>query len=785
MFKRPKTSPRRIFSRLRASGPRGVAWFARFAVVVLAGALFVAAVCVAIAPRVWGIANAHDEKAVELPTFAGIAQRSVLYDVKGRQIGAFQVENSQPIKIDDVPTDVVAAVLAVEDANFFGHRGVNLRALVRAMLSNFESGNARQGASTITQQVVKNEYLGGIERDGRYKILQARYAALLEKQVSKKQILERYLNTVYLGNNAYGLQAAAEIYFGTDVGKLTIEQATFLAGMIQAPSSYDPIRHPERARQRFGIALKRVAAEGLIAADRATSLASTWQLPEVLQSVPERAISRTYFTEAVKDYLLNKSDVLGATYQARYNALFRGGLRIYTTLDADYQASAEAAVKAQLPANKAGFRGALLSLDTATGGVRAMVGGPGFQAGRDEVNMTLRRRQTGSSIKIFVLAAALQAGVEATDLIDGTLPCTLPNPGNEKVPFVIEQGVSRPLGSLEEMTWYSINCAYSRLAQIVGLNRVVDTTYRMTQSMYLNRSSYKIQPYASFATGANEMSPLDMASGAQTIANGGVHMQPYFVERIESRDGTVYEHSDPGQAIFSKEIADKEVGILKGVLVNGTARKQALANDRPAAGKTGTQDDNTNAWFIGMTPQITTAVWVGDPDAYTPMVNVPEFLAQGVPRVQGGTFPAAIWKAYTDRALASSPMVDWSPPPPVTRQSVRLYLPGNDCVAQVVSGSLPRRVIGKVTPAAPETTTTQPGVVPASVTTLPPTTTTATTVVPVVGRPVVSIVDPGTTVLPSNTNPFAPVPSVDPTRALVFDCNKALPGWVQTTLAGG
>jgi len=783
---RRKISPSLIGARARAFAPGGLAWLGRFVVVVLAGALFVAAIGVAVAPRLWGMANAHDEKPVELPSFTGIAQRSILYDVKGRQIGAFQVENSQPIKIDEVPSDVVAAILAVEDANFFGHKGVNLRALVRAMLSNFESSGGRQGASTITQQVVKNEYLGGMERDGRYKVLQARYAALLERHVSKKQILERYLNTVYLGNNAYGLQAAAEIYFGTDVGKLTIEQATFLAGMIQAPSSYDPIRHPERARQRFTLALRRVAAEGLMTPDKAAQLSTSWALPEVLQSVPERSITRTYFSEAVKDYLLNKSDVLGANYQERYNALFRGGLRIYTTLDSDYQAAAEAAVEAELPENKAGFRGALLSLDTASGGVRAMVGGPGFQPGRDEVNMTLRRRQTGSSIKIFVLAAALQAGVEATDLIDGTLPCTLPNPGNEKEPFVIEQGVSRPLGSLEEMTWYSINCAYSRLAQIVGLNRVVDTTYRMTQSMFLSRASYKIQPYASFATGANEMSPLDMASGAQTVANGGVHMQPYFVERIEGRDGVVYEHSDPGQTVFAKEIADKEIGILKGVLVNGTARRYALANGRPAAGKTGTQDDNTNAWFIGMTPQITTAVWVGDPDAYTPMVNIPEFVAKDVPRVQGGTFPAAIWKSYNDRALASSPIVDWTAPPPITRQSVRLFLPGVDCLAQVVSGTIPRRFVGKVTPAAPETTTTLPGATTSPGATTTTTTTTVPTTVPVPGgRPVVSIVESGTTVLPSNTNPFAPVPSVDPTRSVVFDCNKTLPGWVQTTIAGG
>ena len=756
----------------------------RLAVVVLAGALFVTAVGVAIAPRVWGLVNAHDETPVSLPSFTGIAQRSTLFDRNGRQIGAFQVENSQPLTLDQVPEDVVAAVLAVEDANFFGHKGVNLRALVRAGLSNFESGSSRQGASTITQQVVKNEYLAGLERDGRYKVLQARYAVLLERTVPKRDILERYLNTVFLGNNAYGLRAAAEIYFGADVGELTIEQGTFLAGLIQAPSSYDPIRHPERSRQRFTVALRRIAAEGLIEAQRADELAASWPLPEVLRTVPQRSITRTYFSEAVKDYLLNKSDILGVTYQERFNALFRGGLRIYTTLDSEMQTAAESAVRNQLPANKAGFRGALLSLDTATGGVRAMVGGPGFQPGRDEVNMTLRRRQTGSSIKIFVLAAALQAGVEATDLIDGTLPCTLPNPGNEDEPFEIEQGVSRPLGSVEEMTWYSINCAYSRLAQVVGLNRVVDTTYRMSQSMFLTRDSFKIQPYASFATGANELSPLDMASGAQTLANGGVHMQPFFVEKIEGPNGLVYEHSDPGQAVFSKDVADKAVGILKGVLTKGTARRSALDGERPAAGKTGTQDDNTNAWFVGMTPQLTTAVWVGDPNAYTPMVNVPEFVAKKVPRVQGGTFPAAIWKSFTDRALAGEPTLDWDAPPPISRGSVRLYLPGVDCVARLVSGTLPRRTVGKVVPADTTTTTIVPGAgtapAPAPTTTLP-----VDTTLPVGGRPVVSIVDGGTTILPSNTNPFSPVPSVDPNNALVFDCDKPLPAWAQTTIAGG
>ena len=760
----------------------------KISVVLMAGALLVSALVVAMAPRVWGIATAHNEKPVTLPAFTGIAQRSYLYDVNGAQIGAFQVENSQPVKMQEVPVDVTAAILAVEDAGYYGHKGVNLRALVRATLSNFNTGSSRQGASTITQQVVKNEYLAGLPRDGRYKVLQARYAALLEKQATKPQILERYLNTVFFGNNAYGIEAAAEIYFGVGVEKLTLVQGAFLAGLIQAPTSYDPIRHPERSRQRFAQSLNRLVAENLMTKEEATRLAKEWPLPEVVQSVPQKSVERTYFSETVKDYLLNRSDILGATYQERYNALFRGGLKIYTTLNNSYQKAAEKAAAEKLPANKQGIQSAVLSLDTATGGVRAMVGGPGFVPGQSEVNMTLRRRQTGSSIKLFILAAALQAGAEGIDLIDGTLPCTLPNPGKPEEPFEVTKGVSRPLGSLEEMTWYSINCAYSRLSQIVGLNRVVDTTYRMTQSMYLNRETYSIQPYASFATGANEMSPFDMASGAQTIANGGLHKQPYFIDRIENFSGTMYEHNDPGTQVFAKEIADKEVAILKGVLTKGTARRSALDKERPAGGKTGTQDDNTNAWFVGFTKELTTAVWVGDPRAYTSMVGIPEFVAAGVPRVQGATFPAAIWKAYNDVALVDAPIVDWDAAVPPSRGSMRLYLPGVDCVAQLVSGALPRRFTGNVVAFDPmwlTTTTVQPIGDPAAgaATSMPSTTTTVPVVVPgAQGPPVVSIVDPGTTILPSNTNPFSPLPTLDPLRNLVFDCAKPLPGSVQTSI---
>ena len=365
------------------------------------------------------------------------------------------------------------------------------------------------------------------------------------------------------------------------------------------------------------------------------------------------------------DNFINRSDILGPSYQERYNALYRGGITVTTTLDAAAQAKAEKAAKDKLPANRTGIQSSLVSLETSTGALRALVGGPGFVPGRTEVNLALRRRQTGSSIKMFVLTAALEAGVQASDLIDGTLPCTLPNPGLPEEPFKITKGVSHPVSPLAEQTWLSINCAYARLAQVVGLDKVVALMYGMMSSDFMPKPEWGtdaerlnlIKPYASLSTGANELSPLDMASGAQTIANLGVHHEPYFVEKIEDATGVIYQHElNPDQAL-SEASALRSVDALKGVLKFGTARRTQLDGGRPAAGKTGTQDDNTNAWFVGFTRELTTAVWVGDPRAYTPMVNIPEFVkADGYTRIQGAMYPARIWKQLMDEALGNTPV---------------------------------------------------------------------------------------------------------------------------------
>ena len=768
---------------------RPVAWLSRSVMSIFAAAVLIAATIAGVVPRIWRLANAHDQVPVELPEFAPLSQRSIAYDYTGNNvISIFERENSQPVKIDDVPDDVIKAFLAVEDAEYWHHNGFNLRGFVRAVLSNVSTDAPTQGASTITQQVVKNEFLAGLPRDGRYKLLQAKYAMSLENKFTKGQILERYLSTVFFGNNAYGLAAASEVYFNKPVSQLTLIEGAFLAGMVRSPSGYDPIRRLERSRGRFRQVMDRLAAEGLVTVPESKQLAETWPLPETTYgSASLPGVKPTYYSEAMKQYLLQRSTILGDTEQERANQLYRGGLRIHTTLNPYLQEEAEKA-RLVMPATKQGFDAAILSLDVQTGAIRAMVGGPGFVPVRNEINMALKPRQTGSSIKLFVLAAALQAGAQPNDIIDGAKPCTLPS--EEGKPFVIEDGAQGFVGPLDRETWKSINCAYSRLAQIVGLNRVVDTTYRMADSVYLNRTidakvRRPIMPYASYATGANEMSPLDMASGMQTIANQGLHKQPYYIESITRVDGSqVYVHDDPGVQVLDPGVALTAVDILKGVLTQGTASKalSRFARERPAAGKTGTQEFNTNSWFVGATVQLATAVWVGNPNNYVSMNNVPEFVRDGVRKVQGGTYPAKIWGAYNTAAHLIVPPTDWPAPPKNARPAKRLYLPGNECLARPVSGQqapadqaaapqgfVPRGLLPNrpqsVPPATdPPSSSTQPGggggVTPTTV-----------------RRVRYQAVNGGTTIPPNVLDPRAPIPSVD-LGLLVYTCGRAPAGAV-------
>jgi penicillin-binding protein 1A len=722
--------------------------------ITLAAALLFGAVTVAIAPRIWGVANGWSGDPIALPAFEALAQPSVALAADGSVIAAFERENSQPITLAEVPETVIDSFLAVEDREFFRHNGINARSLFRATVSNVASDAAQQGASTITMQVAKNEFLGGMDRDLRYKVLQIHYALMLERQYTKQEILERYLNTVFFGNQSYGIEAAAETYFGKHARDLQPIEAAFLAGLVQSPSSFDPIDHPGRARNRFEQVVGQLVEQGNLTqaeADAHLNPDTGFQMPATVQSFADTPTPpRGYFSDALTDYLLNRTEILGTTYQQRFAALYRGGLVIQTTLNPTYQSLAENAAQV-LPENSQGFEAAILSLDTRTGAVVAMVGGRNYA--ESQVNMTVRTRQTGSSVKFFILAAAMQAGVQDTDVINGTRPCTLPNPGDPSDPFEITDAVSRGVDTIRAQTAYSINCAYGRLAQIVGLNRVVDSMYRMAESPWLHAGGNPcasctasertpIQPFPALATGANEMSPLDMASGAQTIANNGLHMQPYLVESIvkEATGEVVYQHNDPGVQVLDQGTALRTTDVLKDVLEYGTGRRFPLSV--PAAGKTGTQENNTNAWFVGFTPNLTTAVWVGDPDNYTPMVNVPEFNQE---RVQGGLYPTEIWQAYMEPASQFEGAEDWAAPPGNTRPPNRLYLPGEEC-PYVITGYSPVAAAPAATVAPDPNVPVDPNAP-------------VTTAAPPAMRPNFGPVDGGTTIPPDNLNPLSPVPA--------------------------
>ncbi len=756
-----------------------IAWPLRFIAIVLAGALLTTAVVMATAPRLWFIANAHDELPVTLPEFQPLSQRSLVYDVAGNVIAVFERETSQPIKIAQVPKGVVDALLAIEDNEFYSHRGVNLRGFLRALLSNFASDAPTQGASTITQQVVKNEFLAGLPRDGRYKILQAHFATMLEKKITKDEILERYLNTVFFGNNAYGLQAAAEVYFGKSASELDIIEGAFLAGMVRSPSSLDPITKIDASKRRFAQVIDRLVDVKLMTAVEGQHVIETWPLPDHVRTIPTLSTVPTYYTVALRDYLLTKSNILGATEQERANLLYRGGLRIHTTLDPAMQLQAEDARDILPDTPFRDFDAAVVALDTATGAIRAMVGGSGLRSdvAGGEVNMALAPRQTGSAIKAFILATAYQAGVQPNDEINGVRPCTVPDFRNgQQTTKTVNSGygVIGPFNG--KNTWNSTDCGFVRLSYAIGLHRVVDSVYRLSHSPYF----YQGQPadeHESFlplgltATGNNAMSTIDMAAGMQTITNQGLHHDPYYVEYVEGPDGVrIYTHADPGTQVLDVGVANATVATLKGVIRKGTGARNLRDFPIPATGKTGTQDENTNAWFVGGTPQITAAVWVGDPNGHTPMVGIPEFAAEmgRGGKVQGADYPARIWGAFMEAAHLNLPVLDWPDPPKNERKYRRVYVPGEECLAELISGYLPGITIDperSTTTTVPPPPTVPPPTIVGDTTPIEPPPTTPP-------RVVVELLRNGTTVPEDVLDPRAPVPSVDPEKVFVFLCDK-------------
>jgi 1A family penicillin-binding protein len=625
-------------------------WPARFlAVLLIAGAGLALGIGL-LAPEVRAVVTQGGKAGGEgsLVQLEELSQRTTVYARDGSvQAVLHAEENRQPVALDQVPPLLYNAILDVEDDRFWVHRGVDLRSTVRALKTNVNAGGVRQGGSTITQQLVKNALLTP-ERSLNRKVREAVLAVRLENKLSKKEILERYLNTVYFGNGAYGVQAAAETYFNTDVSNLDEAQAALLAGIIRNPDGYDPLRHPDAARARRNVAFDRMVANGHLTRDQADELRDA-PLPDKAS----RPVTETddYFTEEVKQRLLDDKR-LGETPQERYNALFKGGLKIYTTLDPRMQNAADTAVRTILPNTKGKFTASLVTVEPGTGAVRAMVAGSDFA--NAHYNLATARggsgRQPGSSFKPIVLLTALENHYSPNDTIDGNTPCHLKIPGF--APYDVEnfEGEGGGTLSLTDATVHSVNCAYVRLGATVGLDKVVDMAGRLG----INKD--RLHPYPSISLGAQEVSPLEMAAAYAAIDNDGVYHAPRFVEKVVDRRGkVVFEGPDKGKVVTDKQYTREEIQVLRQVVQRGTGTRARIAG-RDVAGKTGTSQNFENAWFVGFTPQLATAVWMGSPAGNVSMRNV------GGIRVAGGTYPARIWNAYMTKALDGMPALSFPLP---------------------------------------------------------------------------------------------------------------------------
>ncbi len=576
-----------------------------------------------------------------LPNLPPGPQTTVVYDQHGRVLATLHAEiNRTIIPFAQMSQSVKHAVIAVEDKNFYHEGGVSYFGILRAAIADVRHRQIQQGGSTITQQYVKT-VITGSERTFARKVREAILAVKLSHQFSKDQILEKYLNTVYFGNGAYGVQAAAETYWGIPASKLDTLKAATLAGLIAAPATFDPVRHPAAARARRDIVLTDMAQQGYITAAEASHLQA--------QSVRVRKPAAPTFPHGYfVDYV---SRALQSTFGQA--ATFTGGLRVTTTLNLTYQEGAEKAIADRL-SNTHDPAAALVAIDPASGAIRAMVGGRDFA--KQKVNFaTQARRQAGSSFKPFTLAAAMEQKISLNSVWSGPSSIDIKDPrcrnpdGTDWMPhnYADEAGGTM---TLTQATANSVNTIFAQLVTVVGPPSVVDVANRMGIRT-------ELQPVCSITLGSQGVTPLDMADSYATLASRGVHRSPTSIAQVKSSAGDVmFRANTAGQRVLLQNNADLVTSALQHVITGGTGAAADIG--RPAAGKTGTAQNYVDAWFCGYTPQLVTCVWMGYPkNEMVPMENV-----EGFPHVFGGSLPARIWHDFMSTAMQGVPVANFPTP---------------------------------------------------------------------------------------------------------------------------
>ena len=557
------------------------------------------------------------------------AASSQIYDINGNELANVHAEqNRVPVKISQVPEHLKDAFIAVEDVRFYDHSGVDPKGIMRAVFANITNKGVAEGGSTITQQLAKNAYLTQ-DRTYKRKIQEVFLALQLERKYTKDEILELYLNQIYFGQGAYGVQAAARTYFGKDVKDLDLNECAMLAGIPKSPNYFSPLNNLQAAQERKAVVLDQMAKYGYISSSTAAKTKAE-SLNLVKPQKQETNGLAAYFIDYVTQQMIEK-------YGA--DAVYQEGLKIYTTLDVDMQKAAEAAMQ-NLPTystdgsgNKQP-QGALVAIEPSTGYIKAMVGG----RGTDQFNRaTMAERQPGSSFKPFVFAAALENGLTPSSTV-------------EDKPINIggwqPQNYSRNFNGTVTMRYVaeqSLNVPTIKIAQEVGMEKIIYLAEKMGISTFVKEGSANDMNYAVSIGGMTKgVTPVEMTSAYGTFANDGVHVEPVAIVKVLNQKGEVLEEAHPkSEQVLKKSTANNLTSMLMGVIARGTGTRANIG--RPAAGKTGTTDNYQDAWFVGYVPDLVTGVWVGCDDNAR------------MGSMTGGTTPATIWKAFMSKVVQGMP----------------------------------------------------------------------------------------------------------------------------------
>jgi penicillin-binding protein 1A len=561
---------------------------------------------------------------------------SQIFDAHGNLITTTRsIENRIPVPISKIPKNLQQAFIAAEDARFYQHIGIDPRGIIRAVWANITNHGVSEGGSTITQQLAKNALLTQ-EQTLKRKIQEAVLALQIERQYSKSEILELYLNQIYFGQGAYGVQAAAQVYFGKNVEDLDLAECAMLAGIPKSPNYYSPTNNLKAAKERQNTVLEQLVKYEYI--DSATAAkAHNEEIKIVSKKAETHEEPAPYFVDYVIQQLIDK-------YGA--DAVYKDGLKIYTTLDLDMQKSAEKAMT-KLPTyhtDSNGIKqpqGALVAIDPQTGYIKAMVGG----RGNDQFNRAvLAERQPGSAFKPFVYLAAIESGLTpGTTIEDKAVTYGGWSPQNYDRTY---SGTVSLRTALEQ----SLNVPTVKLANKIGVEKPIYYAQQMGITTLVTTGATNDRNLSMAIGGLTRgVKPLELASAYGVFANHGIHTEPIAITKIVDRNGKVIEENIPKEKVVVNEKSAYIItDMLRGVIAHGTGTGANIG--RPAAGKTGTTDDNKDAWFVGYTPDLVAAVWMGTDNDGT------------LSGVTGGGLPATIWRSFMTAALSSYPSRDFARP---------------------------------------------------------------------------------------------------------------------------